>query len=86
VFPGPPDPRALVCLVTQLCPDDDARLRVEAAQVLKGHGHLGQIRDREELRVRRQFRDLADVVAELRQQQGRRLINATRPPQHVSQQ
>jgi len=68
----------------ELYSDDDARLRVEAAQVIEGHGHLGQIRDREQLRVRRQFRDLADVVAELRRQRSRRLVDAARPPQHVS--
>jgi len=56
VLPGPAHPRALACFVTELCSDDDARLRVEAAQVLEGHRHLGQIRDREQLRVRRQFR------------------------------
>jgi hypothetical protein len=78
--------RAIVCLVTELCSDDDARLRVEAAQVIEGHGHLGQIGDREQLKVRREFRDLADGVAKLRRQRGRRLVDATRSPQYVSEQ
>ncbi len=47
VLPGLGHSCAIVCLVTELCSDDDARPRVEVAQLIEGVGHLGQIGDRE---------------------------------------
>ena len=60
-------------------------LRICVTKMLQRDRHLGKLRHPEETVVRCQLRYLADVLAELRRQAGRGLINATGPLEHVSQ-